>query len=368
MTTTSGCNGDVPRELDRFVYRETSRHGKPTYYFRRGKGKRIRLPDPFADKAAYDLAYIAARDAGQAPAKIRGGHGTLEWLIQQYRTNIAYTGRYSTATRRQRDNIFEGVVDRSGHVEIRKVTRAKIMLGVQDRKETPAQARNFLDAMRGLFRWAVANEHVKADPTEGVTNPKREDGDGFPAWTDDDVEAYEKKWPIGTKERVWLAVLLYTGLRRGDAVVLGRQHLKDGIYTLTTEKTGTPVFIPVFDDEFPAILEAGPTADLAYICGDNGKPLTKESFGNYFRRACGDAKVSKSAHGLRKLSATRAAETGLSVATLEAMFGWKGGTMASFYTESADRKRLAKVAGEWMRNAKAPHLETKNPAPKKSTN
>jgi integrase len=35
----------------------------------------------------------------------------------------------------------------------------------------------------------------------------------------------------------WLAVLLYTGLRRGDAVRLGRQHIRHGVATLRTEKT-----------------------------------------------------------------------------------------------------------------------------------
>jgi integrase len=51
------------------------------------------------------------------------------------------------------------------------------------------------------------------------------------------VAAYEARWPIGTKERVWLDVLLYTGLRRGDAVRLGRQHVRDGVATLRTEKS-----------------------------------------------------------------------------------------------------------------------------------
>jgi integrase len=43
------------------------------------------------------------------------------------------------------------------------------------------------------------------------------------------VTAYEKRWPIGTRQRVWLDVLLYTGLRRGDAVRLGRQHIREGV-------------------------------------------------------------------------------------------------------------------------------------------
>jgi hypothetical protein len=53
------------------------------------------------------------------------------------------------------------------------------------------------------------------------------------------------------------------------------------------------------------------TGELAYICGGRGKPLTKESFGNIFKDACVEAGVhGKSAHGLRKIGATRAANNG----------------------------------------------------------
>ena len=138
-------------------------------------------------------------------------------------------------------------------------------------------------------------------------------------------------------------MLLYTGLRRGDAVRLGRQHVRDGVATIRTEKTDITVTIPILP-ALAATVEAGPTGDLAFICGEGGKPLTKESFGNMFRDACRAASVAKSAHGVRKIGATRAAEHGATVAELEAIFGWQGGGMAALYTRAADRARLAKGA------------------------
>jgi integrase len=47
------------------------------------------------------------------------------------------------------------------------------------------------------------------------------------------------------RERVWLAVLLYIGLRRGDAVQLGRQHVREDIATIRTKKSGVPVTVPI---------------------------------------------------------------------------------------------------------------------------
>jgi len=44
---------------------------------------------------------------------------------------------------------------------------------------------------------------------------------------------------------------------------------------------------------YPAVLQktlnASPTGDLAFIYGANGRPLTKETFGNYFREAANAA-------------------------------------------------------------------------------
>ena len=79
--------------------------------------------------------------------------------------------------------------------------------------------------------------------------------------------------------------------------------------------------------------------------GKAGKPFTKESFGNAFKDACVAAGLlHHSAHGCRKIAATRAADNGATVAELNAIFGWTGTAMASLYTEEADRKRLAREA------------------------
>ncbi|MDR7035226.1 tyrosine-type recombinase/integrase [Mesorhizobium sp. BE184] len=337
----------MPKKLPQFVHRERNRHGKLVIYFRKGKGPRTRLPD--LNDPGFEQEYLNLLAGQASKTKKAVGTGTLEWLIARYRETTTYRA-LSPATRRQRDNIFKGIVTKSGAAAYKNVTRKTIVDGRERRASTPAQSRNFLDAMRGLFRWALDVELVAIDPTSGVSNPRRQNGPGFEAWTDSDIAAYEKRWPSGTKERVWLHVLLYTGLRRGDAVVLGKQHVKDGIATMKTEKTGTEVNIPILPD-LAATLKAGPTGDLAFIVGDQGRPLTKETFGNMFRAACGKAGVNKSAHGVRKIGATRAAEAGASVAELEALFGWHGGAMASHYTKTADRKRLALQASEKVRDA-----------------
>ncbi len=345
---------DMPRKLPPFVTKELTRHKKWVYYFRRGKGPRTRLPA--IDHQDFDEAYEATLAGSPRRTKRVANTKSLEWLVTRYRETSTYRG-LSAATRKQRDNILKHVLEKSGDKEFRKINRAAIVQGREKRASTPAQARNFLDAMRGLFRWALEADLVSIDPTAGVKNPARPKTGGFEAWSEDDVVAYERRWQAGTKERVWLHVLLYTGLRRGDAVQLGRQHVRDGVATIRTEKTGTEVSIPILP-VLEGTLRDGPTGDLAFIVGERGLPLTKETFGNMFRKACNAAGLKgKSAHGVRKIGATRAAEAGATVAELEALFGWTGGTMASHYTRKADRKRLAKSASEKIMNAQRPHLD-----------
>ena len=349
--------GDMPKKLPQYVYRETTRHGRSAFYFRRGKGKRERLPD--FGSPDFEDAYHALL-AGIGPTKrTREAAGSLGWLIEQYRGSDAYTG-LSTATRRQRDNIFKGVKATAGHMPAKLIDAGRIQQGVDDRGATPAQARHFFDALRGLFRWAAKAQHVKADPTAGMEGPSRPKTDGWEPWTDADVAAYERRWKRGSRERLWLRVLLYTGLRRGDAALLGRQHVKDGWAAMKTEKTKTVVYFPIFDELAEAIQD-GPTGDLTFIVGEKGRPFVKEAFGNAFREACMAAGVTKRAHGLRKLAATRAAEKGLTIPEMNAMFGWEGTAMAMKYTKAAERRRLARAGAEKIMNAERPPLEGNAP-------
>ena len=321
-----------------YTLREKTRHGTIVWYFRVQDGPRTRLPGEYGSEefmAAYRAALAGEKPQDQAKDDPR----SLKWLLSQYRKSSSYL-ELSPATRRQRDYIFSHVLETSGSAPYSAIKRSHIVDGRERRAKTPSQAGNFLKAMRGLFKWAMESQLVDVDPTDGVKGPKRTKNEGFAAWADDDIAKYYSKWQMGTKERVWIDVLLYTGLRRGDAVLLGRQHIKDGIATIRTEKTGTEVNIPILEP-LRRTLEAGPTGDMHFIVGDSGKPLAKESFGNMFRAACNAAGVKKSAHGIRKIAATRAAEAGATVAELEAMFGWSGGGMASLYTKTADRRRLA---------------------------
>jgi integrase len=334
----------MPRPRPPHVVRQVTRHSAVVWYVRVGKGQRIRLRNDYGTPefaAEYQAAISGSAQLGRK-STVRAG--SLSWLIERYRESTSWT-KYSLATRRQRENIFKHVIATAGNKPVTGITRAAIVAGRDRRSKTPFQARHFLDTMRGLFGWALDAQLVKSDPTHGVAYPGRKKSAGYRVWTEAEVQQYERRWPIGTRQRVWLDVLLYSGLRRGDAVRYGRQHIRDNVGTIQVQKSGgtVTVSLPILP-ALAATLKAGPCGDLTFIVGARGRPLTKESFGNEFRDACREAGVPGSAHGLRKLGATRAADNGATETELEAIFGWTGGHMASLYTRSANRRRLSLAA------------------------
>ena len=326
----------MPKPRPPFLQREKTRHGKTVWYFRRGDGPRIRIFAEYGTpefSAGYEAAY-----SGQRLEPKTTSPESLEWLIDQYKRSSSWES-LSPATRDQRDNIYKNVVKSVGAAPFAAIDRGKIAEGRDRRRLTPNQANNFIKSMRGLFAWAVERGIAPSNPTEGVKLVTIKTS-GFHVWSDEEVERYEAKFPRGTRERVWLDVLLYTGLRRGDASRLGPGHVRDGVFKIATEKTGIEVSATIIAP-LAETLAVGPIGTETFICGARGEPLTKESFGNYFRRACKAAGVPGAAHGLRKAAATRAGENGVTHLQLQALFGWRGNKLPALYTQTADRARLA---------------------------
>ncbi|WP_375623485.1 MULTISPECIES: tyrosine-type recombinase/integrase [unclassified Bartonella] len=335
----------MPKPRPPHLVKQITQHGKIVWYVRIGHGKRIRIRGTYGTQEFVDNYKSALAELqGLILPKSKTGklvEGSFAWLLKQY-LNSSNWHSYTKATKKQKELILMKVCDTIGNIPYQAIEKKHIIAGVERRKETPAMARNFLKALNGLFNWAIDQGLLENNPTTGVRRPALNNKDGFVVWTEEDVEKYYQRWSHGTHERVWIDVLLYTGLRRGDAVRIGWKDVKNNIIHLKTEKSKfqTDVFLPILP-ELAKTLEAGPIGAETFICGKEGKKLVKESFGNLFREACNVAEIKKSAHGLRKLAATRAANSGATVSQLKAIFGWTDDAMASLYTKSADRKKLA---------------------------
>lgn len=331
--------GDMPKKLPLYVLVERSRHGKVMFYFRRGKGPRTRLPDKYPSKAfsvAYERALAGAGNI--AAPRAASPSDRLAWLVARYMESSRWS-QLSPATRKQRGLIFKEAIERSENPRYADISRRHIEQAVGDRASTPAQANCFLKAMRGLFAWAVGSEYLKTNPSEGVSRIQYK-SDGFPPWQVEDAIAFCHRWPVGTMPRLAFELFMSSGLRRGDVHKAGRQHLRGDIFSMKTGKTGVQITVQ-FPQSLLETIAATPTGDLHFIVKPDGRPFaSKESFGNWFSDRCRDAGLKKSAHGIRKLAATLAADGGSTTHELMAHFGWVKVEQAEIYTKGADRRRL----------------------------
>lgn len=323
----------MPRPRLPYVQRETSRHGVVVYYFRRGDGPRIRLRGDYGSddfRAAYALAYSGRMLPPTAVAQVL----SVGWLLARYRESAAWK-ILAPGTRSKREAILRAL---PAAAPISAITRKAIIAGLDRRAATPHAANQFLKTLAGLFKWAVYAEHVKVNPVIGVTKLAAKT-EGHHVWTDDECARFEARYSVGTRERLAFDLLLYTGLRRGDAIRVGPEHVRDGVLRFRTEKGAVQVSVPILEPLARSLVAA---QGVTFIATERGQPYKAGAFGDWFRAAARTAGCPGSAHGLRKSSATRMALAGASTDQLKASYGWKTNDMPEHYTRSANRETLAR--------------------------
>jgi integrase len=154
----------------------------------------------------------------------------------------------------------------------------------------PSVARNWLKAVRHLMKYALAMELCASDPTQGIKLPKMKT-DGIHTWDETEIATFEAAQPIGTKPRLAMALLLYTGQRVSDVIRMGRQHIRNGILQVRQAKTGAMLDIPVHPD-LQAIIDATPGQHLTFLTSPKtGGPYAGNSLSQQFRIWCDAAEL-----------------------------------------------------------------------------
>lgn len=333
-----------------YVQRFRDRHGRLRHYFRKPGCKRVALPGlPGSDEfmEAYGVAEKTSRTAGEAKAS----PGSISSVIAAYYQSAEYAAlqpqtqrTYRLILDRFRVEYGTGPASRFEAEHLRKI--------IDKMADRPEAARNLLKRLRSVCRFAVARGLMRRDPTEGVAPPRRKTS-GFRAWTDDDIEKFEAKWPVGSRARLALSLLLFTGQRRSDVVRMGRQHVRNGVLHVRQQKTGAELAIPLHP-ALRAELDQLPAGNLTFLMTAAGKPFSPVGFSNWFSDCAAKAGLPErsSPHGLRKAAARWLAEAGCSTMEIAAITGHASLKEVERYTKSAAQHRLAEAAMETLVAAK----------------
>lgn len=351
--------GDVKIDLP-YVHEDVDRHGNVRVYFRRRKGAaKIRLKEPVGS-SAFMAEYRAAmaKSAGVQIGAAAVKANTLRWLYVQYLESPPFR-RLDPGTQKTRRSILEaalleptepGAETCFADFPLERLTPKAIKV-LRDRKAqtAPHAADNRLKALRVMFAWAEEAEMIASSPAthvKGTGTPLK----GHHSWTVEEVRRFEERHPVGTKARLALALFLFTGQRRSDVVLFGRQHVREGWLRFTQVKNGRRNPVTLELPVLPAlerIIAQSPCGALTFLETAYGRPFTFNGFGNKFRDWCDEAGLPHcSAHGLRKAGATIAAENGATEYELMAIFGWRDPKQAAYYVRAARQKVLAGAAME----------------------
>ena len=188
-----------------------------------------------------------------------------------------------------------------------------------------------------VFDLAVEDGHMKFNPTESKrlfmkgTKQKRE------ALRDCDVkEIMDKLSLLEAKDRIPLAILLYTGVRRGEALGLrwenldwkkGVIHIEQAVTFLNNQpvlgetKSDAGIRTVPFDERLMDVLR--PYRQISgFIVGDGITPMTERTFTRMWQRIGRTIDLhGATPHTFRHTYITLAASSGIDVKTLQSIAG-----------------------------------------------
>ncbi len=204
------------------------RHGKERFYFRKRQGPRIPLRGPLGSPEFWEDYNNAANGVTEAKKTFkRAQPESIRWLVEQYYQSSAFK-EIGDGYRRARRGILDKFCEEHGDKRYAKLDVQHLNKMKDKMIDRPGAANNLIKALRQVFKCALRYGYLESNPAANVEKLKSKNKDGFHAWTLDEIEQFETKYPIGTKARLAFAILLYTGQRRSDIIRMGRQHVKNG--------------------------------------------------------------------------------------------------------------------------------------------
>jgi integrase len=269
--------------------------------------------------------------------------GSFDALCVSYYRSAAFRD-LAEISQRNRRNIIERIRAEPGKNPIKLLTRNHVARMIEDRADTPQAANVFLKTLRVILNHAVNTNMIPNNPALGVKG-YRSKGDGVHTWTEDEVAQFEVRHPECSKARLALYLLLFTAQRKADVARMGWQHVRGDMIAVRQQKTDTPLLIQLHP-KLARALASTTRNNLTFLLTERGsRPFTPGGFGMWFRKRCNEADLRQcSAHGLRKLAATRLAEAGCTNAEIKAITGHRADSEVNRYTTAANQQRLARQA------------------------
>jgi enterobacteria phage integrase len=330
----------------RYVNEYIDRHGKLRRYFRRSGCRAMPLPGlpgSIEFMTAYQAALAIVSPPPPSPKHVIAG--SLAALAAGYLRSADFAN-LSPSSQQSYRVALKPILAAHGHRLVRDLPKTAARHIIEEIGATRPGMANLTRAVLSKIMAYAIETGVRADNPFAGLKPYRLGT--YHTWTDAEIAQFERRWPLGTRERLAFALLLYTGQRGGDVVKMLRSDIVGGRIRVAQDKTrkGTTneLLIPIH----PALaraLQAGPVVGMQHIITDaRGKPLKAltELIEAAVRRAGLPARCV--AHGVRKAALRRLAEHGSTTKEIAAVSGHRSLSEIERYTARADQAGLARSA------------------------
>jgi integrase len=320
-----------------FLQAYRDRHGRVRTYYRRN-GIRQAIEGVVGTAAWLENYQRIHKSFERAP---KGGPppGTLAEAVLAYLESPRFKKlRPRTQSNYRRE--LDKVVEHMGKAKLANITRG-VIVQLRDKVAltSPRRGLELLKVLRLVFAAAMDADLVDRDPTRGVSGPVGYKAEPWRPWSTAEIEVF-----LAGAAPVWrraMMVLLFTGLRRGDAVELKRSDIRNDRIYYRTSKTGAKVVIPIHPALASELERPLPVEGLTLSVGTRGRPIRGDVLSHSIAKEARRLGIENPppTHGLRKNAVAALVEAGLTVEEIHAITG-QSAAMIRHYAQDFERDRL----------------------------
>jgi integrase len=258
----------------KFVNEYRDRHGRIRRYVRIPGSRSVKLPGLPGSIEFMDAYAAAIATVAPPPSSKHVIHGSLAEVAAGYFRSAGFAN-LSEASQQAYRYALNPILEAHGHRLVRELPKS----GARNIVEAigasrPGMANLTRAVLSKLMAYAIATGVRPDNPFAGLERYRL---GTYHTWTDAEIAQFERRWPLGTRERLAFALLLYTGQRGGDVVRMSRSDIVNGCIRVSQDKarkgTTNELMIPIH----PALaraLQAGPVVGMQHLIADaRGRPL-----------------------------------------------------------------------------------------------
>jgi site-specific recombinase XerD len=329
-----------------FVKAYRDRHGRQRYYLRKRGMPRVPLPGPPGCAeflAAYQAALEGPRKTVTSAPAAAGSFGRLcrEYLSSAEFSNLA------VSTKSELKRVVQRLEKKHADKPVARLERQHVLRWRDDMADRPGAANTMMRTIGVLLTFAIDRGYRRDNPAQKIKMLK---STPWRAWTDDELNAFEDRWPLGTMQRTGYAIALYTAQRRADIVVMDWSKVRGDRISIKSTKTGAQQEVPMHPELQAALAAVKPRWPAAIVTGAKGQKLGAVYFGHQMAAAIEAAGLPAGCvlHGLRKTTARTLVESGCTNRMGRSITLHATDSMFEEYSEAADQRVLsAEAMNRW---------------------